>query len=360
MPPRVTYWTGIWQPHREALSKEVQALRGLEGRRATVVSFSTGQRTSLLVRDGVFRLSGRRWLTLRLLAAALERQGDVTHVLGALDEWHLLRAVGRRPVLFTVAHPGTPADLALHRKVALFAAETEALAGALRRTGVLPDRIRVIRPGVDLQRYAPKPSPPPHPFRLLFASTPADPAEFDVRGIPLLVDVARRCPEVEILLLWRTWGNTDAARDVFARLNPPSNIKMQRRAGRSMESIYQGVHATICAYADAFGKSCPNSLIEGLSCGRPALVTRTCGLADLLETSEGGIAAARDPDDLVAAIERLRRHHARYCVAARALAEQCFDLRTFQSTYAELYAKLAAGAIGRESEAARALPSVSG
>ena len=75
-------------------------------------------------------------MTLRLLAAAVEPRGAVTHVFGALDEWHLLRAVGRRPIVFTVALPGVAVDRTLARKVAMFAAETEPLAEALIKGGV--------------------------------------------------------------------------------------------------------------------------------------------------------------------------------------------------------------------------------
>lgn len=344
MSPRVTYWTGIWQPSREALSSEVEALRYLDGRRAPVVSFSSGQRSMLMLKDRVIRLSDRRWLGLRAIAAAVERQGDVTHVFGALDDWHLLRAVGRRPVIFTAALPGAPVDASLFQKVTLFAAETESLAQALRRTGVASARIRVVPPGVDLERYAPVPPPPLDPFTILFASSPSRPSEFDQRGIPLLVEVARRIPHVRIVLLWRSWGHRRGMRLAFDSLNPPPNIIIERRSGRSMESIYAAAHATICAYAGGFGKSCPNSIVEGLACGRPAIVTDTCGLADLLDDFGGGQVAARDPDDVTAAIERLRADYAQSCARARMLAERHFDVRSFRRSYQELYRTVAEGA----------------
>ena len=120
MPPQVTYWTGVWEPGREALSNEVQVLRELHGRRSPVVSFSCGQRSTVSLRDRVIRLSNTRWAMLRAVAAAIEPRGAVTHVFGAIDEWHLLRAVGRRPVVFTVALPGRAIDPAQSRNVSVF------------------------------------------------------------------------------------------------------------------------------------------------------------------------------------------------------------------------------------------------
>src|SRR6185295_7622410 len=117
MPSAVTYWTGVWQPGREALSNEVQVLRDLNGGRAPVVSFSSGQRSRVSIGERVIRLSAERWALLRAVAAAVEPRGAVTHVFGALDEWHLLRAVGRRPVVFTVALPGRAIDPVMARKV---------------------------------------------------------------------------------------------------------------------------------------------------------------------------------------------------------------------------------------------------
>ena len=101
MPTGVTYWTGTWDPQQEAISKEIQALRLMGAGRAPVYSVSSGQTTAVTFGDRVLRLSARHWPVLRLLAPILERQGDVTHVFGALDSWHLLRSVGRRPRLHT-------------------------------------------------------------------------------------------------------------------------------------------------------------------------------------------------------------------------------------------------------------------
>ena len=135
MPPRVTYWTGVWNPEREALSKEVAALRSGIRPRPPVVSFSPGQRTVLQAAGGVIQLSSRRWVLLRILAALLERRGDVSHVFGSINDWHLLRAVGRRPVLFTAALPGRGPSVTLWSRVSVFVAETSALARDLIDAG---------------------------------------------------------------------------------------------------------------------------------------------------------------------------------------------------------------------------------
>ena len=106
MPARVTYWTGIWDPTREAISKEVQTLRRAVQPSAPVVSLSAGQKSSISPRDRVIRLAGARWMTFRATAALIEPLGNVTHAFGAMNAWHLLRALGRRPIIFTAVLAG--------------------------------------------------------------------------------------------------------------------------------------------------------------------------------------------------------------------------------------------------------------
>jgi len=336
VPPKVTYWTGTWDPQREAISKEIELLRGLGGGRAPVVSYSSGQRFHLDARSRVVRLSAGQWPLLYGLAPFAERRSDINHVFGALDAWHLLRAVRRRPTILTVALPGQPTIPAAHAHVRLFVAESEAVADTLRDAGVPPDRVRLIYPGVDLHQYRPGP-PALQPFRILFASTPADPAEFEARGIPLLVELARACPEMEIVLLWRSWGDRDLARQALDRLRPPANLRVEQRSGREMAEVFRSAHAVASFYADGFGKSCPNSVIEALACGVPALVSNTCGIGGLIERRGAGLAVPRDVREIAVAARALRARAQTYGHAARTLAEEHFGVGPFLEGYLRLY-----------------------
>ena len=337
MPPRVTYWTGTWDPAREAISKEVETLRRSVQPTAPVISLSSGQRSSISVRDRVMKFSGTRWMAFRATAAVVEPFGHVTHAFGALNAWHLLSALGRRPIIFTTALPGPALQPELYDKVTVFAAESECLAEELRRAGIGSDRIRVIYPGVDLEEFQPAMAAARDRFHVLFASAPSDVREFEARGITLLVELARLCPEIDVTLLWRSWGDQQAAQRAFANLHPPQNIRIDMRRGRSMASVYRDADAVACLYEPGFGKSCPNSIIEALACGAPALVSDTCGIAGLVATSDAGIATTRNPADIADAVRTLRREHSRFQVAARRLAERHFDIKQFVDTYARLY-----------------------
>ena len=293
------------------------------------------------LRDRVIRLNGARWKTFRTAAAIIEPLGHVTHGFGAVDGWHLLRALGRRPMIFTVALPGPALQASMYDKVTVFAAESECLADDLSRAGVAPERIRVIYPGVNLNEYRPLSRTKRDRFRLLFASAPSDAGEFDARGIPVLVELARLCPEIDVTLLWR-WGHQDAAQRAFANLQPPPNIRIDTRVVQDMTAAYHDADAIACLYAPGFGKSCPNSVIEAMACGVPALVSATCGIGQLISRNGAGLATSRDPADVADAARTLVREHSRFAAGARRVAERHFDVRQFIESYTELYEGTAA------------------
>lgn len=340
MPPRVTYWTGIWQPHREALSKQVAQLRAALCPDAPVFSLSAGQPSSW-PRGGVWRVSMDHYNAFRALAAAFERRGDVSHAFGSVDAWHFLRVLGRRPLLLTVALPGHVLDAAVYRYVRRFVVETDALADVLCQGGVPADRIEVIPPGIDLAEFTPVPAPDTR-FRLVFASTPADPREFEVRGIPLLVGLARARPDIDVVLLWRQWGPLSEAEQLIASLQPPANLILDRRDVTRMSAVYQQAHATVCCFAQGFGKSAPNSVIESLACGRPALLTEHCGLARLVQSEGAGVVVPRTVEALARGVDALRMSYHDHATRARLLATTQFDERRIIERYRDLYASLSA------------------
>jgi glycosyltransferase involved in cell wall biosynthesis len=341
VPARLTYWTGIWEPGREALSNEVDLLRRSLAPNAPVVSFSAGQRSEWWPRDRAIRLSGRRIAPLWALATVLEPLSEFSHVVGALDAWHLLRVLGRRPVLFTAAIEGPTLGPALYDKVSYFAAESQPLADALVRAGVPAGRVEIVYPGVDLARFHPAPRADA-PFRILFASSPASPADVERRGIPLIIEAARRCPEVELVLLWRRWGNVEACVRAIERIGVPPNVQIDLRDVSDMAAVFRSVHATIFLPVPGHGKSAPNSVIEGLASGCAAIVSGSCGLAGVVRAHAAGVVVDHpDPQSVADAMREASRGRSEFARNARALAERYFSDRLFLQRYRDLYDRTA-------------------
>jgi glycosyltransferase involved in cell wall biosynthesis len=290
------------------------------------------------LRDGVLKLSAKRWATLRLVAGAIEQMADVSHVWSSIGDWHLLRSVGRRPTLFTVAYGGTAWPLAHYSSVNKFAVEADVLADALVQAGVEPARIEIVVPGVDLVSFHPQPAPTGR-FKLLFASSPASPREFEARGVTTLVEVARAIPGIDVSLLWRSWGDQETARRALLALSPPGNLTVEERGDRTMSEVYGSAHAVACLYAEGFGKTVPNSVVEALACGRPVIVSPSCGVARLVEQAGAGRVAA-GLRGVVTAVAEIGSDWADSSRRARELAERRFDARRFIADYSRLYADL--------------------
>jgi glycosyltransferase involved in cell wall biosynthesis len=343
MPPRVTYWTGTWDPRKEAISKEIDALRVGPRAAARVVGFAPGQVNTWRRAERAILMSSFHWIALRAVAAATERQGDVTHVFGGQASWHLLRALGRRPILLTavVASEGTgPFPIA---RIARVAVESETAIDEWRRLGIPADRIDVVPPGIDVDAYAGIGAPSSERFRLLFASSPSDPSEIEPRGIGLLVELARRRPEIDIHVPWRRWGNLDRARRALDALKPPSNFVVTVGDETDMRKLYAAAHATVACFAAGAGKICPNFVIEGLASGRPALLTPQVGLSPAVARDNAGVVVPREVEALAAGLDRLRDGWAGYADRARALARREFSLDAFRSRYDTLYERIASG-----------------
>jgi glycosyltransferase involved in cell wall biosynthesis len=338
--PRVTYWTGVWEPQREAISKEVAWLRRSLSPGSPVISF-TGQPTAIHPRDRVLRINRHHWYMLRAAALGLEPLGRVTHVFGGVGTTEFfLRILGRRPILFTVVIPSVASEPDVYARVDHFVAESRSLRDILLRAGVPADRIDVIYPAVDLRRYAPL-SAPHGRFTLLFASSPPDVNDIDTRGIGLLIELARARPGVDVVVLWRQWGDADEAARVLAARRPPANFRIQSGDVADMAAAYQQAHATVCFFEAGNGKSAPNSVVEGLACGRPTLLSDTCGIADLVTEWDAGAVAPRQLDALLDALDRLQSRYDIAASQARRLAEAEFDRSVALGRYAGIYARLA-------------------
>jgi glycosyltransferase involved in cell wall biosynthesis len=337
--PRVTYWTGTWDPAREAISKEINTLRTGNRSASPVVSLSPRQSIRLSFRDRVLMLPDRAWPLLRGVAALVEPRGNITHVFGGRGvSWHLLRALGRRPIVLTavVASTAAPGGLPATR-IAKVVIENESSAAEWVASGISRERIRLIRPGIDLDWYAPAGATAPGRFTLLFASTPPDPAEIGPRGIPLLVELARLRPDIDVVLLWRNWGDVDAARRALNELRPPANFLVKFGDVADLRPHYAAAHATIVCFESGIGKTCPSFVIEGLASARPCISTAEGGLAGDLDRSGAGLAVPRDAASLARAVDLVRADWIGFSGRARRLAEDQFSLRRFRAGYDELY-----------------------
>ena len=117
---------------------------------------------------------------------------------------------------------------------------------------------------------------------LLFASRPDSSERLDGRGVPLLLDVAQRCPEIKFRLLWRPWGDSLSIVNDWRSQRELANIEVAVGCVEDIADEYQASHAAIAPFTKPeLCKPAPNSLIESQSSGRPVICTNQVGIAEL-------------------------------------------------------------------------------
>jgi glycosyltransferase involved in cell wall biosynthesis len=338
VPPRIAYWASSFEGDMEAVSSEVACLRrafpgsvswGVSSRRPWRFSWRRG-----------YGCPPRLHLAFRAATWCLQNGFDLNHLFGSLGDWFHLTAVRKRPTVLTVAVGAAPCDPELLARVDRFAVEWPAAGTEVEQLGVEKERIRLIPPPVDLERFTPSP-PRNGPFTVLFASSP-DAAEWlPARGIPALLDAAALRPNMHFRLVWRPWGDSLPRMRQWIAERGLSNVELAIGRFTDMPAQYRTAHATVLPFADRVRcKPAPNSLIESLASARPVLVTDQVGLADLVAEAGAGIVFPANGEALAAGLDALESNWQLFSTRARRLAESRFGMAGFVEGYRQLYREL--------------------
>lgn len=335
VPPRVAYWLSSFDPEMEAVAAEVACLR-----RAFAGSIAWGvaprELLSFSWRRG-FGIHPRFQLLFRAVTALGQRYFDINHLFGSAGDWFHLRAVQKRPVILTVTSEQTPCTLELLDKVDRFVVEWPAASEHLHEMGISLDRIKLVYPAVDLDRFQVVP-PPEGKFTVLFASSPDRAEWLEARGVHLLIDAAELKPKMQFRLIWRPWGDS---LPVLQRLLREKNLpNIDLRVGRvaEMSSKYQNAHVTVVPFLNRTAcKPAPQSLLESLACGRPVVLTDAVGIGDVVTESGGGLKCRDTAESLAECLERLHCEWNQYSGRARNAAEKWFGSAAFVQSYRGIY-----------------------
>lgn len=197
-------------------------------------------------------------------------------------------------------HSSTPVGPTSHherrRKSLLMAdyvvAQSQFIRSSLESAGVDSDKIRVIPPGVNTQRFQPSRSNDPEPFHVLYVG------QINVlKGIPYLLDAWSKFVDQRDSIL-NLCGETSAT---MRQLLHRWDLSCVRRPG-FVDPLPYYQEASVLVFpslSDGFGKA----PLEAMSCGCPVIVTENTGMADLLTDGQNGYIIP--PGDTDAIEERL-------------------------------------------------------
>lgn len=212
------------------------------------------------------------------------------------------------------------------------------------RFGVPADNVHVIYNGVDLGHFHPG-LRDQHRARLRAERGIAETAPvilfvgsgFERKGVPALLRALAALPRRDA----RLWViGRDRQQAAMRRLADDLGVatRVDFFGGQADVRPYYGAADVFCL--PTLYDPMPNAALEALACGLPALVSTTCGAAEIVTSGVNGeVCAARDVAALAAALERLCAESGQYAAAARASVE-ALSLEAMAGRLIDLYGRL--------------------
>ena len=339
----IAYWIFNYMPHWEAASKEAQTLL-----RASSDLYSA--RLFSINRSRRFKWTGQeKYLPLPEALAALPllyqiaRRHRINHLFSSGGERLLAPRISQRTALLTVCKEPASIDAFERNRHFLtrfryIVVESRRHQELMEQCGIEGRRIKVIFPPAIIAPYR---SPQP-PFKLLFASSPAEPNKFLSRGVFLMLRAAERLPDVQFILVWRK-RHHGALRDLIER-SGVDNVDVINDYVEDMGSLYDSIHATVLPGLDYTSfKPSPHSALDSLGRGKPLLVTPTSSIADIVAQRRCGIVFEPTISGFESAIRQAMVRYQELQKNCHSTAEACFSREAFIRKYQLLYEELLLG-----------------
>jgi glycosyltransferase involved in cell wall biosynthesis len=202
-----------------------------------------------------------------------------------------------------------------------------------------PDiRYRLIRPGIDVERFSHTPYALDRELVLLVGSAPWIPRQFREKGIDLLLDMAAQGTiPVRLVFLWRGWLVNELKRRVTRRFLAPRVEIINEQT--DVTRVLARVHATVVlAGSEKLVKAFPHSLMESLAAGKPVLVSSCLPMADYVrEVRCGEVVSSLTSEALMETVRRLMDNYSARQKAALARGKADFALEPMLKAYGEIY-----------------------
>ena len=177
-------------------------------------------------------------------------------------------------------------------------------------------------------------------FVILDASCPGKNKDLEKRGVNLILSADANLKETVINLLWR--GGEFKEFEEYIKKKELKKIKIENKIYHSMNEVYAKIHATIIPYLklDENLKLIPNSAIESLAAGKPLIVSSQTGIAEIVSKSKCGVVFDPNLNNLLEAIDNLKKNYLKYQRNCRKTAEYYFSEEKFIQSYKKIYEEM--------------------
>ncbi len=343
MQKKVIYCQATYRPGREGISNEIVQLSAyLKNQNiATDVLFrdTTDNKVSSFLNDLIrLKLHIHRGGYLR---------NTVCHVwaTGKMLFFHLLLPDINKNIITLVNVEGVAGKIQHVKKYSHIIVETEMDKQVLHKAGVDLACINVIHPyssyeideiGLTGNIFDKSLS---RPLKILFASVPFDEWDLENRGVDLLINVAYRLnSKVQIILLCRTLEIYNIIQQRFAKELSKTNNILLKYGSCDMQQEFAEVDAVILPFREN-RKSCPNSMVEAISLGKPVIVSKVISSSTIVEQTGCGVVVDPTIESIGRSVEQLRlsfKDKVNNCINA---SDEIFSKERFLHNYEQIYSK---------------------
>lgn len=263
----------------------------------------------------------------------------ITHIFTSLGDTIFLKFFIHSPTIITGTSSSGIEKIRKRvlklRKVSYIIVESKMDLLVLRKLGVDHRKIKLVYPFSDLKNT--NPNRKRRAFTVSFASSPLGKNLIENRGVYLLLDTAKRLPEIEFRLYWRR----DFIKEIKQELRHRNlqNVILIADVKRP-EEIYENSDVITTPFKTIEGhKSAPNSIIESISMKKPVLVSTMVGISRLVHNTQCGLVFEPNPSSLAESIKKIRRNYSAYKNKCRPIANR-FTKEKFIRSYQKIYSHM--------------------
>jgi len=272
-------------------------------------------------------LPGLTTLSLLMLPKILQRlQPDLVHIHFAYSFWAwMVAAIPRLPIVVTVMggdilfdEQGTPTPrgrrltLDLLRRANLVTAKSAALATEMKRLGVWTENTTVINWGVDFETFHPVDATD---LRHSLGLTQEQPVLLSPRmlqpfyNIDLIIEalpeILIEFPDTVLLITEHhaSPGYRNQLLEQIDRLGLHRNVMLIGDLAQRDLPVWYSLASVIIAVPPSDGL--PQSLLEGMACGTPAILSRLPGYQEIIAHGESAWLVEAAPTEIATGVKRL-------------------------------------------------------
>lgn len=198
----------------------------------------------------------------------------------------------------------------------------------------------IIRPGITTAHFQAHRLPVRQQFKILMASAPWEAAQFDTKGVDLLLTALQQRPYLHMTFLWRGFLYEEMLTKI-KHYQVESQVQLINKKV-VVADVLKTVHATVLiAKTPELVKAYPHSLLESILSGKPVIIGNEIPMADDVEESQFGVVVkAFNLDNLLAQMDVLYKNYEYYAQACRALDADEFSAERMVAQYVDIYKKV--------------------